>query len=190
MTKIDVINGAPIFDDLRDLEKFQVQKKKIEEEAEKKYYIHQIPQLPKWTDRKYYYKPYTQNLFRLTCTCDEFKKKSLIYKNRDMRKLCYHLFWKLQTSKVAPLIDDLTTRLLIAHFKFGVNKFYKSAFMMRPLILGFNEKNDWISIFLERKDGWHQYSYNSKLRRWAYGIIPEDVMMLTQRISEIRVWKL
>ncbi|MEW6506359.1 MAG: hypothetical protein AB1432_01305 [Bacteroidota bacterium] len=190
MTKKEIINGIEVYGDLRELEKAYYKHKEKEGRTAEKWYIHQIPKLPEWTNRTYYYKEFKQNPFQLKCNCPDFQERNKTYIGRDSRKLCYHLYLKLTTTKISEHIDELTLLLLEAQFKYRIKLFFKSHFYTSELILGFNDKNDWINIFLKEGDSWKKYSYNQKELRWRYKIEPKNKELLNRRIIEIMVWQL
>jgi len=188
MTKAEIINGIVVYSDLRELEKSHALKEKSKKDIDKKWYSHQIPSLPEWTNRVYHYRQFKQNPFQLVCNCPDFQEKNKIYIGRDFRKLCYHLYIKLTSTKIKDHIDELTHIILESRFKYGQTKFYKNHFYGSDLILGFNDKNAWINIYLKNNDSWNRYSYNDKEARWRYQKEPDNSKQLLRRIIEIQVW--
>lgn len=188
MNKAEIINGIVVYNDLRELERSHVLKEKSKKDIEKKWYAHEIPKLPDWTNRIYHYKQFQQNPFQLVCNCPEYQERSKNYIGRDFRKLCYHLYIKLTTTKIKEHLDELTLIILEFRFRYGQTKFYKNQFNGSDLILGFNDKNDWINVFLKEKDRWKKYSYSQKELRWRYRIEPNNPKLLLRRITEIQVW--
>lgn len=190
MNKTEIIRGIVIYDDIRELEKKLSKKHKEHELHKEKWYAHQIPPLPEWTNRVYRYKQFKQNPFQLVCNCPDFQEKNKIYIGRDFRKLCYHLYIKLTSTKIKDHLDELTHIILESRFKYGQTKFYKNHFYGTNLILGFNDKNPWINIYLKENETWKRYSYNEKEARWRYHREPENARLLLRRIAEIQVWQL
>jgi len=163
----------PEFDDLR----------KVKQELPKiygsYYYIHRVPKLPSFTDKTYRYKEVEMNLYHLTCTCQKFHDKLLLnYENRDIRRICIHLYYKLISSAAKKDIDQLTQVLMEAAVKHDARYFYKYYFRKenKDVYISFAEHTEWINVFLQVRNeddaDYIRFGYNAVLNRWNYGKSP------------------
>ena len=178
------IRQQQVFTDLRELEK-HISKLQIKKENnDSLFYVHRIPELPAWTNKINYSQGCEQNIYKLKCSCDEQKKLSKKYFDRDIRLACKHIYWKLTTTKVKTELDSLTKLLLDAFQKSNEMKLFKISFKDEILILGFTNPAEWINVFTG-KEKWNKYSFNVTEKGWAYNKFPKDAKLLSAKILSI-----
>ena len=173
-----------VFTDLRELEK-HISKLQIDKEKEDSlFYIHRITNLPDWTNKVYSSQGYKQNLFKLKCNCDEQRKLSKKYSDRDIRLVCRHLYWKLTTTKVKDEIDELTKILLASFNKNKEMSLFKTSLKDENLILGFTGSMEWINVFIGNYK-WKRFSFNTSEKRWAYNVSPKNAKVIETKVGAI-----
>lgn len=160
----------PVYDDLRNVEG---KNKQTKGESLKSDYIHLVPPMPKWTDKEYTSQNETQNVYRLTCTCDDYKERAELFEERDVRIICRHLFWKLTKTRAYRFLDKLTE--LLAHDSAFYREWihYKSDFEGRDMIIGKTNlyTSGWLNIYYQfYGKTWMNLSYNYQLKRWRRGL--------------------
>ena len=178
------IQKQHLFSDLRDLEKYISKLRLVSKKQESLFYIHRIPELPRWTNKIYKSQGYKQNLYELKCNCAEHKKLSRKYSNRDIRLVCRHLYWKLTTTKVKDEIDELTKILLVSFNKNKERNLFRTSLKDEPLVLGLSTPVEWIDIFVGEKK-WKRFSFNVPEKRWAYNESPQNMKIIETKIYSI-----
>lgn len=146
----------------KDLRKINHNDKKPEH-----YYIHSIPKLPSWTNKKYKCSGEIVNLFNLTCTCEDFINRSRLFSERDIRKACKHIYYKLRDTKASEYIDKLTFKLLEAGVFHGEQHLFEYNIKNKKVILGFGESEEWVNVYAKNEGNYSRYSFNIKQQRWS-----------------------
>lgn len=178
-------NYIRVFTDLRDAEK-ELTKNSGDSFCT---YTHLVPPLPDWTNKTYKYKEHNINLYNLSCSCQKYKDLAEVYAERDVRRICEHVFAKVKSTKAKEYVDDLTYRLMEASAIYCEMERYITYLDGQEIILGRKDNSDWINIYttiptyfdlkkkLEIK--YYTYSYSIAEKRWAYNSHPCcDVQMI------------
>src|SRR5690606_29638152 len=118
------------------------------------------------------------NPYYVECNCDDYFKRAALYPERDIRRVCVHLFYKYcSKSKNNPgynyNVDLLTGLLLIDQFKYGNQSLYRLKIKNKTILLGIHSETDWISVYSD-ENGWCRFSYSVKFDRWANSLLPKD----------------
>lgn len=194
ITILKTYNGPPIFDDVREIERYQKlikQKKRDEVKRKIKLGEYLIPSLPVWTNRIYLSKEFKINLFKLECTCDDYKKRSKFFKKRDVRKVCRHIYWKLISTQVKEELDDLTKLMLEAVHKYGVKYIYKVPFVSTDIYFGFSDDEKWLNVYAkDNYDRWRKWGYNVLEHRWSYNSKPINHEEIKYEIQKFRMYRM
>lgn len=178
--------GIREFDDIR------IALKEIQEQGSSQY-SHIIPQLPEWFDKEYVFtengEVYSINLYKLTCTCNEFKEKSTLYKPGEIKSLCRHIYGKILRTRAVEYIDELSLLLLKDYMHNPELVFYSYILSGRQIIIGL-ARSPWINIYAKAKrtkedsEGrYSRYSYNIKQDRWSYNISPYPKNLIIEAIK-------
>lgn len=150
------------------------------------YYIHQLPQFPlKVKDKRYRYKEFHLDVFNLRCTCEDQKAKREEYQDRDIRKLCKHLYYKISSSWLKQYLDSLSMELMKNSALFGPEALYKYEYKKSFIIFGFRSETEWVNVYapnIHHPDEHKRYAFNPVTIRWSfksqpqYGLLFEDVI--------------
>lgn len=177
---------------IKEYDDIRIALKEIQEQGNNQY-SHIIPQLPEWFDKEYIFtengEVYSINLYRLTCTCSEYKDKALKYKCGDIKSLCRHIYSKIIRTRAAEYIDDLSLLLLKDYVHNPGLVFYSYILSGRRIIIGLAQ-SPWINIYAKAKrtkddpEGrYSRYSYNLKQERWSYNISPYPKNLIIEAIK-------
>ncbi len=176
------LDFQPVFRDLRDLEKyfngFDSALNNIDIDFN---YVHNVISLPESTDRIYYSGEYSQNLFHLECTCENFAKKRNVFNKKDVRRICKHLYWKLSNQN---LVDKLTLLLSFDSVYFGYKKMVKLNYEKGFVIASYKEGSSWINIYNKEKE-WKKFGYGINQKRWSYNSKPSNHKRLEDDINSL-----
>ena len=146
------------------------------------YYIHHLPKFPAWTKNKIYnYSKHKIDLYNLKCNCDSQSEKREHYKDRDVRLLCKHLYYKILNSPLTKDIDSLTLLLMRSAAVWGEQHLYKYTYLGQIIILGFKEPTEWVNVYSLNKanpEVYHRYSFNPISKRWSYNHLPNNAELI------------
>ena len=173
----------PTFTDLRDLEHHAKQVIEKEEQPEDTPYLHLVPPLPKWTNKTYRTQNEKQNLYNLTCTCSEYTAKAKRYDERDIRRLCIHLYYKLTETKAQQFIDDLTKLIMKAAVFHKEKRWLKHNWSGGIMVIGFADETDWVNVYLPTNEHCLRFAYNPVQRRFAHNASPPKQAELEHEIT-------
>jgi hypothetical protein len=143
------------------------------------YYVHNVPQFPKYTNKIYWYKDFRMNLYQLTCSCEWHNERRKQLLGRDIRLVCYHLYHKIKATTAKESIDDLTAVLLDSAVKYNEQHLFRTNLNSRDIYFGIRMDTPWINVYSEYANPQHENpefghyvrgSYNPLLHRWSYGI--------------------
>jgi len=150
------------------------------------YYVHPLPLFPlKVKDKRYRYKEFHLDVYNLRCTCEDQIAKREEYQDRDIRKLCKHLYYKISSSWLKQYVDSLSLELLKNSVFFGPEHLYKYEYKKSLIILGFRSETEWVNVYapnIHHPEEHKRYSFNPSTKRWSYnskpeyGILFEDVI--------------
>jgi hypothetical protein len=140
-------------------------------------YSHQLPEFPIWTNRNRKIQGETINLYSLTCTCADYSERSLQHNERDVRKVCRHLYLGFIRHRER-ILDELSKLLMDQQLKYGVEQLYKYDDFT---FLGTQAKSYWIKIYTLQNESWRHYSYNREEKRFNFNQNPP------QKIRELPV---
>jgi hypothetical protein len=174
--------SLPLYDDIR--------KRKPAETEKHQYYIEpQIPGLPEWTNKTYHCQDEEVNLFKLTCTCEDFKARKENYTDRDVRLCCKHIYYKLSNTAAKRYINSLYKNLSYAAAFFDIDSFFTFNIDKRDIYYGFNGYLNWVQVFVpvteNDADSYARFSYSPKLHRWSRGIEPENEWKIVYILERI-----
>lgn len=174
---------APIYDDVRKANPSY----NIPTDVSKTKYVHLVPQLPKWTNKEYRSQNEIQNLFNLSCSCSNFKDRSQLFRKRDVRSLCKHIYWKITQFAASNYIDDLTK--ILAHDSVFHNQWLhqKISYKNDYMIIGFTNYRDssWLNVYYPfYNNGWFNLSYSFKENRWRNGVTPPNDLKIRLYLRE------
>lgn len=139
-------------------------------------YRYEMPKLPEWTNKNYYYKQYKVNPYNFSCSCEWWNNKRKIYPDGDLRLVCKHIYYKITGSpKLLNSIDDLTLQLIKSYLFHGESLLLKAVLGKAKLTfyVGAKYKSDWYNIYVKAGDKWERYGYSMIERRWSYHKAPE-----------------
>lgn len=171
-----------LYDDIR--------KRKPTETKKHQYYIEpQFPPLPEWTNKIYRCQDEEVNLFKITCTCEDFKARKDNYTARDVRLCCRHIYYKLNNTAASKYINSIYKNLSYVTAFIGMNSFYTFSIDKRDIYYGFNSSLNWIQVFVPVRtndpDSYARFSYSPKLRRWSHGTEPENACKIVYIAEKI-----
>lgn len=171
-----------LYDDIR--------KRKPTETKKHQYYIEpQFPLLPEWTDKLYHCQDEKVNLFKLTCTCDDFKERKEKYYARDVRLCCKHIYYKLTSTAASKFINTLYKNLTYVTAFFNIDSFYTFSIDKRNIYYGFNGQLNWVQVFVPVRindpNFYARFSYSPKLRRWSHGTKPDNAWKIEYIANKI-----
>jgi len=147
----------------------------------------ELPKLPEWTNRVYYYKQYKMNLYQFTCSCEWWKNKRKIYPVGDLRLVCKHLYYKISSSsKLLETIDDLSLMLIKSYLFHGENMLLKAVLAKEKLTfyIGARYFGDWYNVYTKAGDNWKRYSYSMLEKRWSYDRVPEHEKIILDYLKK------
>lgn len=116
-------------------------------------------------------KKYTVNLFEQTCTCGDFvKSEKLKYQKGDIRRFCKHLMQSYRTDFNLKGLSSLQKFWIENQFPIKENvKSITIASLENPVIVNYDNINDWWNIFLIQKGQvYEKYGYDPNEERFAY----------------------
>jgi hypothetical protein len=117
--------------------------------------VFRLPPVPEKYDKTYkathYSEPdkiYEVNLFRLTCTCPDYRLRESRYSENDIRLVCKHILEKLKYAKLFKMYDSLTANLLHCSTYFGDDLFVRCEIATTQYILSTNRQSNWVNVHL------------------------------------------
>ncbi len=130
---------------------------------------------------------YVLNPATLTCTCDQFVRRSLVYGNEDPRRLCNHLIHFLLDNTD---LDEQSALILHSYLKFEeiylFDEKYKTLGQEYRYVLQLNSKSEWLTVY-EKIQDLHDFmlpcpprklGYNIDKSYWFNDMKPEKLDML------------
>lgn len=158
------------------------------------YYIHKLPKFPSFVKGKLYrYSDYKMDLYNLTCSCEYQKLKREKYKDRDVRLLCKHLYYKILKTSSVQVLDSLSLEIMKTVVFFGEEQLYKYSYKDQDIILGFNEVAKWVNVYAPNKNNievYYRYSYDPIDVRWSYNNEPEYGPLISDLINRVIKYQL
>lgn len=150
------------------------------------HFIYEFPQLPAKFNKFYHSKQEKINLFTFTCTCEQFRNNSKLYKGRDIRKACKHIYYKASAEWLKNTIDPITLLLLkIAVFN-GYKHLYKVYIYVKNFYFIINPESAWVKIItLTEMNSSIEYHYHTINRRWGFSLVPENEVFVVDQIQKI-----
>ncbi|HVO75148.1 MAG TPA: hypothetical protein VMT35_14055 [Ignavibacteriaceae bacterium] len=129
-----------------------------------KNYIYFIPIVKGLTKKTFAYRNCRVNLFYLTCSCKVYREKVKIFKRRDLRRICKHIYYVINTY-ASDYYGDLTKILLETHFWFGQQNLVKVVTSTGEIFFGLKESSADVNVIV-KGDCWQRFSYNLKEKKW------------------------
>lgn len=164
------VNSFDEFSDLRIAETELINKSPVAQN----YHLQFVPALPRWTDKEYKSGNEIVNLYQLYCTCETHSlRRELITEVRDIRRLCKHIYSKLEQTADRTGIDSLTLLFCKSAAIFGERFLFKYNIKKEDIYFGFTPSAEWINIYTKNVAGdYLKYAYQPIWNRWAYGNVP------------------
>lgn len=179
-----------IVDDVRELNKQLSTSNKPGEY----YFIPNLPAVPQYFNKKLISQSYEVNLFNFTCSCDQFKENNIIYLDRDIRKACKHVYYKVDSNFDRLKIPQLWRILLKNAAIFGTQHYYKFKFKENEFYYGFKEDTVWVNIFAnvlgDATKDYFQYGYNLVTNAWASRLEPKQKFEIIHILNSIVKYQL
>lgn len=137
---------------------------------------------------------YRVNLFKMTCTCQDFQKKArLQFAKTDIRRPCKHLL-KLLLKKGLLKEPDELTRSILDWLPSGKH-FAINHMMSGEAIVFCYGRNDWIDVFARKRrkgdgdghytGGYDRFGFNVIENRWSYGSGPPGALEIREMIKAL-----
>lgn len=136
-----------------------------------------IPTLPESANKELSYSSYKVNPYKLTCTCPSFKENVQLFEHkRDIRRVCKHLYYKIDQFTSLPAFITL---LLENQFAHGPEKLIKRK--NNGILTFYGIKNlksqNWFNVYIQNPEipeRFRKLSYSTEEKRWSYGVNPEN----------------
>lgn len=169
-----------IIDDIRKLDGYKNYAAEKIRRRENPPYEFDLPEFPKWCDRSYTYRNLRMNVYRLECDCGKQKKlPEEFYGKRNVKRVCRHLFVKLQSPLFEKFLDDLSVMIIKAHLYHGEKVLFYKEWKKAKFYYGAGKFGDWINVYAAHEDGrWLRYSYHPIEKRWSYNSKPKDAEII------------
>lgn len=163
--------------DLRQVEKMDI---KLHSKLDEQNYA--IPGVPDWYNKIYKRTGSEMNPFTVTCNCEQFAAKSQKHPPRDARSLCRHL---VQFYKQKLNFPELTLGILFAEAAFKSDALHLVRYEneAESFWFSFVETSVWVQVYIPGA-AWSHASYDCKMKRWAYGLPPENSTAIEKIIGE------
>ena len=126
---------------------------------------------------------YMVNVKKLSCTCPDFVKNRSHYAERDVRRVCAHLYDKLYQTKVEKNFHPLF-QLMIRYARKEHN-FYKLIAENGDFVFGFSKGSPWIKVIAIINQTPQIGSFNILEDRWAYDEEPEYSKEIRSQILKL-----
>lgn len=137
---------------------------------------------------------YSVNCARMTCTCEDFKKRRENLAVNDPLRACKHIFRKLDQLGVEAQCDELAWALAKAGRPPGEIHIFETVTGTRYLL--HREKGaDWVNVFTRtrrkgEKDGLYsgpygEFGYSISGKRWSYGSGPPGAKEIKERLQNL-----
>lgn len=177
-----IFKGLRVFSDIRKALSF------YKEFHSKHYYIMKVPPLPESANKELTYYNYKVNPYKITCTCPSFKENVQLYKHkRDIRRVCKHLYYKMDQYTTLPALITLLLENQLAH---GPEKLIKRK--NNGILTFYGIKNlktqIWFNIYIQNPEipeRFRKLSYNTEEKRWSYGVTPVDNEIYEKQLRNI-----
>lgn len=153
------------------------------------YYVHKLPKFPlSLKDKRYKYKEYHLDVYNLRCSCDSQKEKREEFPDRDIRRLCKHLYYKISSSWIKEYVDSLSLELTKSAALFGEKHLYKYTYKNNEIVFGFQENSPWVNVYAPNNfnpEVHHRYSFDPIKNRWSYNCKPEYAILFEDVIKRL-----
>lgn len=148
--------------------------------------IFNYPELPKELNKTLLSKSNRVNLFKFTCTCEDYEKKSIKYSGRDIRKACKHIYYKSTQSYYEKYLPKIAYILLkLATFK-EIEHLYKVNIFNSDVYFIIQSNSAWIKIISgDNSDNWGEYLFHTVKNRWGYNKIPPNENYIIDQLRKI-----
>lgn len=148
--------------------------------------IFNYPELPKELNKTLLSKSNRVNLFKFTCTCEDYKQKSVKYSGRDIRKACKHIYYKSTQDYYNDYFPDIIKILLkIAVFK-GFSYLYKIKIFKNEVYYLIEPNSAWIKILaVNNQSKWDEYFLHILDNRWGYNKNPINDIHIADQVKKI-----
>jgi len=133
---------------------------------------------------------YIVNLYEMTCSCQDFKKKNRNdYLKGDIRRLCKHLIYYYKNDFGVYGLSDLNK--FIIESGYGVNRYFNYFIIENiplPVIVSYEEKDDWWNIFMANEKGiYFRYGFSPIENRFSYNNKPIGfVPILRGKLNDLK----
>jgi hypothetical protein len=125
---------------------------------------------------------YKYNAHHLTCSCKEYRERTRFYPQRDIRRLCKHLYGSLLTEHISKL-DQLTKLLVETNFWLGRQLLFKARESKEDFYFTIKIPIEKIYIFLKNSH-WLRYEYSLSEDFWINNIYPRNHDKLVSKIKK------
>jgi hypothetical protein len=113
---------------------------------------------------------FTVNPYYFTCTCKSFRQNVKLYKKRDFRRVCKHIF-SVINSMYNDRLDDLT-RIIIEHqFWYRINRVIEIKVGQEILFVSFKAEKDFAFVY-KKNSHWKFYKYYFAKKSWENLVPP------------------
>lgn len=121
----------------------------------------------------------------LSCTCKNYRINSKLYKKRDLRRVCKHVF-TIRNSMYNERLDELTRILLEHRFWYSVDNVLEIKIGKVNLFIGLRKEKDFFLIY-KKNSNWKFYKYLLSTRSWDNSAAPfKDVSQNSKLIEYLR----
>lgn len=154
-----------------------IRKLSIEAEQKGAHYCEiTMPELPGWTDKTYSCGEHKVNLFKNSCTCEDYKNRSLNYDEKDIRRCCKHIYYKIINSAAHQHIPKLFDLLLKNTALFNAALYYKAIIKDKDVYFSFNPESNWVGIIAPnpniRTGDYFSYAFHPIHNKWTLNNLP------------------
>lgn len=126
---------------------------------------------------------YMVNVKKLSCTCPDFVENRSHYAERDVRRVCAHLYDKLYQTKVERNFNPLLQ--LIIRYARKERNFHKLMTDNGDFVFGFSEGSPWVKVIAIIRNTPQIGSFNILEDRWAYNEELEYSKEIKSQILEL-----
>jgi hypothetical protein len=126
---------------------------------------------------------YMVNVKKLSCTCPDFVKNRSHYAERDVRRVCAHIYDKLYQTKVEKNFNPLLQ--LIIRYARKERNFHKLKTDNGDFVFGFSKNSPWIKVIAIISNTPQIGSFNILEDRWAYDEEPECLEEIKGQILKL-----
>ncbi len=148
--------------------------------------IYEFPKLPKRLNKVYFSKLEKINLYNYTCTCEQFRENSKLYKGRDLRRACKHIYYKASATWLREIVGEVTVLLLNKAVYGGFKYLYKVNLYKKEFYFVINPESAWVNIITLNNDSFAvEFTYHTIKKRWGYANTPDEAVHIVDQIQKI-----